>query len=59
MLSRINPKTTSAWNDLQVHSEQMKSVHMRELFHSDVDRFKKFSLVFDDILIEYSKRRDS
>lgn len=33
----------------------MQATHMRELFEEDHDRFKKFSLQFEDILVDYSK----
>ncbi|MCC5931245.1 MAG: glucose-6-phosphate isomerase [Cyclobacteriaceae bacterium] len=55
MLSRINPTTTSSWKKLETHYKQMQNIHMRELFQKDKQRFEKFSLQFDDILIDYSK----
>lgn len=55
MFPRINPKTTGAWNDLSEHAESMKSVHMRDLFAQDADRFQKFSHTFHDILFDFSK----
>jgi glucose-6-phosphate isomerase len=33
----------------------LQATHMRELFHEDPDRFQKFSLQFEDILVDYSK----
>lgn len=33
----------------------MENVHMKELFASDPERFSKFSLRFEDILIDYAK----
>jgi glucose-6-phosphate isomerase len=33
----------------------LQATHLRELFAEDPDRFKKFSLQFEDILIDYSK----
>lgn len=56
MLSRINPTNTQAWFVLQKHyEEEMNRRHMRDLFASDPDRFKKFSITFGDILFDYSK----
>ena len=55
MLSKVNPTTTKSWKKLSEHFEQMKSVHMRNLFAEDPERFEKFSLQFKDILVDYSK----
>lgn len=55
MFPKINPTTTAAWKALQAHYNEMKSVQMRQLFADDADRFKKFSLEIDSILIDYSK----
>lgn len=56
MLPKINPTNTQAWFLLQKHyEEEMNRRHMRDLFAADPERFKKFSLVFNDILFDYSK----
>ena len=56
MLARINPTNTQAWFVLQKHyEEEMNRRHMRDLFASDPDRFKKFSITLGDILFDYSK----
>jgi len=55
MLPKINPTTTKAWQHLQQHAEEMKSVHLRELFKNDPLRFKKFSLCLDELVFDYSK----
>jgi glucose-6-phosphate isomerase len=55
MLNKINPTTTKSWKKLSEHFEQMKSVHMRNLFAEDPNRFEKFSLHFNDLLVDYSK----
>ncbi|MDR9435670.1 MAG: glucose-6-phosphate isomerase, partial [Thiohalophilus sp.] len=46
-----------AWQALQRHAEAIESVHMRELFDSDPQRFARFSLTLDDLLLDYSKNR--
>jgi glucose-6-phosphate isomerase len=55
MLSKIDPTTTKSWKKLTDHFEKMKSVHMRNLFSKEPGRFDKFSLLFNDILVDYSK----
>ena len=52
-------KQKPAWKALQQHYEQVKDLHMRELFADDVRRFEKFSLRYNDILLDYSKNRIS
>jgi len=46
---------TAAWKKLAAHAEEMKKVHMRDLFADDPQRFDKFSLHFGDTLVDYSK----
>ncbi len=55
MFPKINPTTTAAWKALQEHYTEMESVQMRQLFADDADRFKKFSLEIDSLLVDYSK----
>ncbi len=42
---------------LQAHQESMASVHMRDLFVAEPERFERFSLQVGDILLDYSKNR--
>ena len=46
-----------AWKALSDHHRSVATVHMRELFARDPDRFKKFSVRWDDFLLDYSKNR--
>jgi len=55
MLKKINPTETQSWKDLVDHFKEMQSVHMKDLFADDPDRFKKYSIRFDGILVDYSK----
>ena len=57
MLTNVNPTTTHAWKGLRQHYNKMKSVHMKQLFKEDPDRFHKFSITFGDILVDFSKNR--
>jgi glucose-6-phosphate isomerase len=55
MLPNHNPSETGAWQKLEMIFLTLQATHLRELFAEDPDRFKKFSLQFEDILIDYSK----
>ena len=55
MLKKINPTETQSWKDLVEHFKEMKSVHMKDLFADDPDRFNKYSIRFNGILVDYSK----
>ncbi len=55
MLPSINPVETTAWQKLTLHYLEMQAVHMRELFETDPQRFDKFQLHFEDMLVDFSK----
>jgi glucose-6-phosphate isomerase len=55
MLKKTNPTETQSWKNLVDHFEETKCVHMKDLFADDPDRFKKYSIRFNDIFIDYSK----
>jgi len=55
MLPTINPTETPAWKALESHFDAMQSVHMRDLFAQNSNRFNDFSLQFENILLDYSK----
>ena len=57
MLPKTDPTQTQRWQKLKQHFAEIKDVHMKDLFASDPDRFKKFHLQFNDILVDYSKNR--
>lgn len=57
MLPNINPTTTKAWEKLKAYFAEFKDIQMKDLFAEDADRFKRFSLKFEDILVDYSKNR--
>src|SRR5437762_3883140 len=48
---------TKAWNDLRAHAAAMRDVQMRTLFAQDPKRFEKFTLRFEDLLVDHSKHR--
>ena len=46
-----------AWKALKKHYEQIKDVHMRDLFNDDPQRFDRCSLRRGELLLDYSKNR--
>lgn len=57
MLPNINFTTTAAYKYLTDHYIDMAAASMKDLFIADNQRFDKFSLKFEDILLDYSKNR--
>ena len=55
MLKKIDPTKTKSWQKLADHFITMEHVQMRDLFADDPRRFEKFSIRFNDILLDYSK----
>jgi len=53
--NNINPAGTTAWQKLNIHYQSMKNFNLKEEFDYDPDRFHKFSLTWDNLLIDYSK----
>lgn len=52
---RINPETTQAWKSLSAYYATVKSKKIKSLFQENDSRFNQFSILFDDILFDYSK----
>lgn len=48
---------TTAWIKLKEQSQSAKNIHMRDLFDKDPERFKRFSIELDELLLDYSKNR--
>lgn len=46
-----------AWKALQAHFDEVKSLHMRDLFASDKRRFETFSLEAGGLFFDFSKNR--
>lgn len=55
MLPSINPIETAAWKKLEMIFLTLQATHLRDLFEDNPDRFEKFSLQFEDILVDFSK----
>ena len=58
-LSKINPTSTDAWHQLKEHFNEIKDVHMKDLFAKDQDRANKFRVLWDDFYFDFSKNRIS
>ena len=57
MLAKVNPTTTKSWQNLRRHFEKIQNIHMKTLFAEDPQRFDKFSIHFNDIIVDFSKNR--
>ena len=45
------------WNDLANHRDELANQHMRDWFAEDKKRFSRFTLLADDIFLDYSRNR--
>lgn len=57
MLPNIDFTSTQSYKYLTNHYIDILTKSLKELFESDNQRFNKFSLQFEDILLDYSKNR--
>lgn len=57
MLPNINFTQTKTYPYLTDHAIKMAEIDLKALFESDKDRFNNFSILFEDILLDYSKNR--
>jgi glucose-6-phosphate isomerase len=57
MLPSINFTETKAYNYLADHFININEKSLKDLFNEDPQRFEKFSVLFDDMLLDYSKNR--
>jgi glucose-6-phosphate isomerase len=57
MLPSINFTETTAFQKLKSHFEETQSLEMKQLFAQNSARFQEFSILFEDILVDYSKNR--
>lgn len=55
MLPKINPMSTAAWEKLEDLYFNFEGTHMKKLFEKDAERFQKYSLKFEEILVDFSK----
>jgi len=57
MLANTSFIHTEAFKKLSRHYQSISSTHLKEMFEKDPGRFSKYSLIFEDILFDYSKNR--
>lgn len=57
MLPSVQLKNTQAFQNLASHFEDTKDVQIKDLFSKDPQRFSNFSILWNDILFDYSKNR--
>ncbi len=55
MFPTINPTATAAWKELESYFKTFKGKQMKDLFANDPKRFEKYSVKFEDILVDFSK----
>lgn len=55
MFPTVNPTTTAAWKALEAYFKTFRGTQMKDLFTNDPKRFAKYSVKFEDILIDFSK----
>lgn len=55
-MKNINPTSTQAWKALEAHQTELANVTIQDLFQQEKDRFKDYSLAFNNqILVDFSK----
>lgn len=48
-------KQSSVWTSLSQHRQALDGLHLRDAFARDSDRFQRFSVELDGLLLDYSK----
>ncbi len=55
MFPTVNPTTTATWKELEAYFKSFEGTQMKDLFISDPKRFDKYSIKFEEILVDFSK----
>lgn len=55
MFPKVDPSQTDSWSNLEEHYENISKQAMVDMFEEDPKRFDKFSIVWKEILFDYSK----
>src|SRR5438067_512918 len=48
---------TTEWKALQAHHDEVRDVHLRQLFAEDPSRGERLALEVEDLFLDYSKNR--
>jgi len=56
-LKKINPTTTNAWKKLSANYNEVNKLHIKKLFKDDKTRKDKFTINFNDFLVDFSNNR--
>ncbi|MGG6229846.1 glucose-6-phosphate isomerase [Tenacibaculum sp. SDUM215027] len=56
-LQNINPTETAAWEKLTEHFNEAKDYELKELFLKNKNRENEFSILLDELCVDYSKNR--
>lgn len=56
-LPKINPTTTASWKKLSNHFNAIKDERLQDYFKADEKRFDRYSIQWEDILVDFSKNR--
>ncbi|MGM0424565.1 MAG: glucose-6-phosphate isomerase [Thermodesulfobacteriota bacterium] len=51
------PTQTRSWQELRNHFQEIRELHLREMFEKDPERFSRFSLQAGPVFLDYSKNR--
>ncbi len=57
IFSRVPPTELAQWQALEEHRAGLETTTILELFMADPDRFRRFSVCFEDLLFDFSKNR--
>lgn len=55
MFPKVNPAETKSWEALENHYEDISKEPIIEMFDKDPERFNKFSIKWNEFLLDYSK----
>ncbi|MGL1885078.1 MAG: glucose-6-phosphate isomerase [Reichenbachiella sp.] len=55
MFPKVNPAQTDSWAELEKHFDKISGEPIVEMFAKDPERYQKFSIQWEDFLLDYSK----
>ena len=56
-LKSINPTKTNSWTNLRNHFNDIKDIHIRELFNENTHRLEALSIEWEDFYFDFSKNK--